>query len=347
MEKESLLGKTKTELLQITNELVLPLFTAGQLAHWLYKKHVGEISEMTNLSKNARESLSEKYVVGGIDHTDVQESSDGTKKYLFPSAGKNFIEAAYIPEESRNTLCLSSQAGCKMGCLFCMTGKQGFQTNLSAGEIINQIWNLPEREEVSNLVFMGMGEPFDNMDELMKALEILTAPWGMEMSPRRITVSTIGIIPGMTRFIEESDCHLAVSLHTPFDEERQKLMPIENIYPLWEIFNTLKSFEFSRQRRISFEYIMFKGLNDTPRHVNELVRLMHGLKARINLIRFHPVPGTPLESSDDKTINEFKDSLNAKGVVTTLRASRGLDIAAACGLLSTKALLDEQKNKDY
>lgn len=346
MKKEALLGKTLEELQEITVSLGLPRFTATQLADWIYKKKVADFVEMSNLSKKARELLSEKYSIGSIDHTQVEESVDGTKKYLFPSGKNNFIEAAYIPEEKRNTLCISSQAGCKMGCLFCMTGKQGFQANLSPLEIINQLWNLPERDEVSNLVFMGMGEPFDNMDKLMKALEIITAPWGMEMSPKRITVSTIGIIPAMSRFIEESECHLAVSLHTPFDEERKQIMPIESVYPLEEIFSMLKSFDFPRQRKISFEYIMFKGFNDSRRHVNELVRLMHGLKAKINLIRFHPVPDTPLEGSDDQAIQEFKDALNAKGVTTTLRASRGLDIAAACGLLSTKELLKKEE-KDY
>ena len=242
MEKETLLGRTKEELIQITAELGLPRFTASQLADWIYKKRISEISEMSNLSKNARELLSKKYIIGKIDHTGVEESTDGTKKYLFPSGKNNFIEAAYIPEEKRSTLCISSQAGCKMGCLFCMTGKQGFQADLSPGEIINQLLNLPEVDEVSNIVFMGMGEPFDNMDNLMKALEILTSPWGMGISPKRITVSTIGIIPAMSRFIDESDCHLAISLHTPFKDERQKLMPIENIYPLNEIFSLLKSF---------------------------------------------------------------------------------------------------------
>ena len=342
MEKETLLGKTKTELREVTDGLGLPRFTASQLSDWIYKKFVSDFSEMTNLSKTARELLLEKCVVGGIDHSGVQESKDGTKKYLFPSGGQNFIEAAYIPEEKRNTLCISTQAGCKMGCIFCMTGKQGFQANLSPGEIINQLWNLPERDRVSNLVFMGMGEPFDNMDNLMKSLEIITAPWGMEMSPKRITVSTIGIIPAMSRFIDESDCHLAISLHTPFEDERKELMPMENAYPLDEIFSLLKSYDFPRQRKISFEYIMFKGFNDTRRHVNELVRLMHGLKAKINLIRFHPVPGTTLEGSGDKAIHGFKDALNAKGVTCTIRASRGLDIAAACGLLSTKELLKKE-----
>ncbi|MCK4569561.1 MAG: 23S rRNA (adenine(2503)-C(2))-methyltransferase RlmN [Bacteroidales bacterium] len=346
MEKEALLGKTKAELQEVTDGLGLPPYTASQLSDWLYKKHVSDFSEMTNLSKKARELLSEKCMAGSTDQTNVQESKDGTRKYLFLAGENNYIEAAYIPEEKRNTLCISTQAGCKMGCLFCMTAKQGFQANLSPGEIINQLWSLPEREQVSNLVFMGMGEPFDNMDNLMKALEILTASWGMEISPKKITVSTIGIIPAMSRFIDESECHLAVSLHTPFEDERNKLMPIENVYPLDEIFSLLKSYDFPRQRRISFEYIMFKGLNDTRRHVNEIVRLMHGLKARINLIRFHPIPGTELEGSDDKTIHEFKDALNAKGVITTIRASRGLDIAAACGLLSTKEFLKKDKETD-
>lgn len=347
MEKQALLGKTKDEIQAIAGGLGLLRFTAAQLTEWIYGKRVSSFEVMTNLSKNARELLSDKYTIGNIPHGRVQESADGTKKYLFPSAGGNFIEAAYIPEEKRNTLCISSQAGCKMGCLFCMTGKQGFQANLSPGEIVNQLWSLPEREEVSNLVFMGMGEPFDNMDNLMKSLEVLTAPWGMGFSPKKITVSTIGIIPAMSRFIDESECHLAVSLHTPFEDERKKLMPIEHVYPLREIISLLKSYDFPRQRRVSFEYIMFRGLNDTRKHVNELVRMMHGLKARINLIRFHPVPGTPLEGSDDQTIFEFKDALNAKGVTTTLRASRGLDIAAACGLLSTKELLKKSGDSDY
>ncbi len=347
MEKRSLLGKTKTEMLEVAGELGLPRFTAAQLTEWIYGKRVSSFEVMTNLSRQARQLLSENYAIGDIPHSRVQESTDGTRKYLFPSSGGNFIEAAYIPEEKRNTLCISSQAGCKMGCLFCMTGKQGFQANLSPGEIINQLWSLPERDEVSNLVFMGMGEPFDNMDNLMASLEVLTAPWGMGFSPKKITVSTIGIIPAMSRFIDESECHLAVSLHTPFEDERKKLMPIENVYPLSDIFRLLRSYDFPRQRRISFEYIMFRGLNDTRRHVNELVRLMHGLRARINLIRFHPVPGTPLEGSDDTTIYEFRDALNAKGVTTTIRASRGLDIAAACGLLSTKELLKKSGDGDY
>ena len=243
-----------------------------------------------------------------------------------------------IPERERITVCVSSQIGCKMGCLFCFTGKQGFQGQLTAGEIVNQVKSIEEAEQITNIVYMGMGEPFDNLEEVLKSLEILTSDWGFAMSPRRITVSTIGIIPGMVTFLEKSEAHLAVSLHTPFNDERRRLMPVEVAYPLEEVVAEIKGWDFGRQRRISFEYILFEGLNDTPRHVCELTRLLNGLKCRINLIRFHPVPGTPLKSPGEETLQKFKDELNRKGILTTIRASRGEDIYAACGLLSTKEL---------
>jgi 23S rRNA (adenine2503-C2)-methyltransferase len=266
-------------------------------------------------------------------------SSDGTKKYLFPASGTKFIETAMIPESDRITVCVSSQVGCKMGCLFCMTGKQGFQGQLTAGEIVNQVRSIAEAGSVTNIVYMGMGEPFDNLDEVLRSLDILTSPWGYAMSPRRITVSTIGIIPGMITFLEKSEAHLAVSLHTPFDDERRSLMPVQVAYPIGEVISEIRNWDMGRQRRVSFEYIMFKGLNDTPRHINELCRMLNGLKCRINLIRFHPVPGTPLKGSTDETIFTFKDKLNDRGILTTIRASRGQDIYAACGLLSTRELI--------
>ena len=337
---EALFGKTLDELTALAVELGLPKFTGKQMAEWLYQKDVRSIEEMTNLSKKARELLAEHYEFGLIDSTRVQESMDGTKKYLFPTVHGKFVETAMIPDDDRKTVCVSSQVGCKMGCLFCMTGKQGFQGQLTAGEIVNQIRNLPERHEVTNIVYMGMGEPFDNLDQVLKSLEILTAEWGFAMSPRRITVSTIGIIPGMLTFLEKSDAHLAVSLHTPFDEERQRLMPIQISYPLKEVIREIKSWDFGRQRRVSFEYIVFKGLNDTPRHVQELVKILNGVKCRINLIRFHPIPGTPLQGTDEATLQKFKNLLNEKGILTTIRASRGQDIYAACGLLSTKGLVE-------
>ena len=337
MQTGVLFGKTLIELEKLVSEEALPRFVAKQIADWLYKKHVCEIDEMKNLSIKTREKLKSKYIVGRQTHTNVQVSIDGTKKYLFPTTQKKFIEAAYIPEKDRATLCISSQVGCKMGCLFCMTGKQGFQGQLSSGEIINQVASLPERESLTNIVYMGMGEPFDNIDNVLKSLEILTADYAYAMSPKRITVSTIGIIPGMKRFLKESKCHLAVSMHIPFDEERKNLMPIQNIYPLKEVINEIRSFDFGLQRRVSFEYIMFKGLNDTPAHIKELSRLLNGIRCRINLIKFHPIPDTPLESSDDNTIENFKNALILKGITTTIRQSRGQDIYAACGLLSTKA----------
>jgi 23S rRNA (adenine2503-C2)-methyltransferase len=336
--KEKLFGKTLAELQLVTGELQLPGFTAKQLADWLYRKKISDIEEMTNLSKRARELLAAKYETGLTAPTRFQESVDGTRKYLFPAGENRFIETAVIPERDRLTVCVSSQVGCRMNCLFCYTGRQGFQGQLTAGEILNQVKSIQEAGQVTNIVYMGMGEPFDNLEEVLKSIEILTADWGFAMSPRRITVSTIGIIPGMTAFLEKSEAHLAVSLHTPFHEERRQLMPIEKAYPINAVISEIKKWDFGRQRRVSFEYIVFAGLNDTQRHVDELARLLKGLKCRINLIRFHPVPGTSLKSPDDETIQRFKDQLNRKGILTTIRASRGQDISAACGLLSTKEM---------
>ncbi|VGO22269.1 23S rRNA (adenine(2503)-C(2))-methyltransferase RlmN [Pontiella sulfatireligans] len=335
--KTALFGKTLAELQALVAEYKLPKFTAKQIADWLYCKEVASIDEMTNLSKKAREILNERHTFGLIDPIETKVSTDGTKKYLFPTEHDQFIETAMIPFNDRKTVCVSSQVGCKMGCLFCMTGKQGFQGQLSAGEIVNQIRNIPERDGITNIVYMGMGEPFDNLDEVLKSVEILTSEWGFAMSPRRITVSSIGIIPGLVRFLNECEAHLAISLHTPFHEERQQLMPVQIAYPLEQIIEEIRKWDFGGQRRVSFEYIVFGGLNDSPRHVKELVRMLGGIKCRVNLIRFHPIPGTPLHATDEDTLQQFKDALNNKGLLTTIRASRGLDIYAACGLLSTKA----------
>ena len=337
--KEHLFGKTLSQIRKITDELGLPGFTAKQISDWLYKKDITSIGEMSNLSKKARALLDEKFAFGLQNFSNVQESADGTKKYLFEVQPGQFIESAFIPETKRSTLCLSSQVGCKRRCLFCMTGKQGLQGELTAGEILNQVRSIPEFHSLTNLVYMGMGEPLDNLDEVMQSLQILTADWGFGWSPRRITVSTIGVIPAMKIFAEHSDCHLAVSLHTPFDAERKLLMPVNQEYPLKDVVTTLKQFSFERQRRISFEYIVFNGMNDTPKHVKELARLLNGLKCRINLIRFHPIPDTPLKGTDETRLQEFKEALIAKGITTTIRASRGQDIDAACGLLSTKEML--------
>jgi 23S rRNA (adenine2503-C2)-methyltransferase len=336
--KEPLFGKTLVQLMEVVSQLGMPSFSAKQLADWLYKKEISSIAQMSNISQKHREKLSENYIYGLSDPVKVQTSVDGTKKYLYRSQLGKFIEAAYIPEEDRSTLCVSSQVGCKMGCLFCMTGKQGFQGQLSAGEIINQIRSLPERHLLTNIVYMGMGEPLDNLEAVMQSLEILTADWGFGMSPKRITVSTIGIVPAMKTFLENSNCHLAVSLHSPFEDERRKLMPIENVYALPEVLKTIREFPMGKQRRTSFEYIVFKDINHSPRHVKELSRILNGIRCRINLLYFHPIPGTPLEAPTDQVIQDFKMALEAKGLTTTIRKSRGQDIYAACGMLSTKEL---------
>lgn len=339
MQKEPLFGKTLDQLKQIVVELGLPAYTGGQIAYWLYKTDITHFDEMTNISKKVRSLLAEKFELGVQAPARESVSADGTKKYLFTTGHGKFVEAAYIPDGKRHTLCVSSQVGCKMGCLFCMTGKQGFQGHLSPGGILNQLRSIPERKLITNIVYMGMGEPFDNLDSVMTSLEILTAEYGFAISVRKVTVSTIGIVPAMRVFLEESKCNLAVSLHTPFEDERKRLMPIQNVYPLKDVVSVIQEFDLGKYRRVSFEYIMFKGVNDTRRHVNELARVLNKVRSRINLIRFHPIPGTPLECSDEATILDFQQALNDKGIVTTLRASRGQDIEAACGLLSTKELV--------
>jgi len=339
--KQPLFGKTIIQLSELVQQLGLPRFTSGQIANWLYKNKISTINEMTNLSKKARILLNENFVFGLEAPVNVQTSTDGTKKYLFKAEG-GYIESAFIPEEKRNTLCVSSQVGCKMRCLFCMTGKQGLQGQLTANQILNQVRSIPEHDQLTNLVYMGMGEPFDNLEEVMQSLEVLTSDWGYAWSPKRITVSTIGIIPAMRHFIENSNCHLAVSLHSPFEAERRSLMPVSHKYSIKQILEEIKSHDLSGQRRISFEYIVFKGMNDTPKHVKELARILNGIRCRINLIRFHEIPNTPLESTDEKRLLEFQAALKTKGLVTTIRASRGQDIDAACGLLSTREMVTKK-----
>jgi 23S rRNA (adenine2503-C2)-methyltransferase len=335
MQKENLYGKTLAELKAITASMGLPSYRVQQLSEWLYKKHAGSFDAMTNISKHIREVLSENFILHKSAPSGVQVSVDGTRKYLFQVGEGKYVESVFIPEKDRNTLCISTQVGCKMNCLFCMTGKQGFQGNLSVAEILNQVTSLPERDQVSNVVYMGMGEPLDNTDNVIKSTEIMTSDYGFGWSGSRITLSTIGMMPGLEKVFHETSCHLAISLHSPFEEERLFLMPAEKAFPIKQVIEFLKKSQARRRRRISFEYIMFKDLNDTFRHVNGLTRLLNGLNCRINLIRFHEIPGVQLQPSSNETILRFRDRLIEKGIITTIRASRGQDIFAACGMLST------------
>ena len=300
-EKRVLLGMSLDELKAVVKALGMPQFTAGQISKWLYQQHVRSIDEMTNISKANREKLSEQFVVGVMQHIDCQRSFDGTLKYLFPVGdGSKFVETVYIPDGDRATLCVSCQVGCKMNCLFCQTGKQGFEGSLTAGDILNQIYALPERENLTNIVFMGQGEPMDNLDNVLRATEVLTSDWGYAWSPRRITVSSVGIKGKLKRFLDESECHVAISMHSPLPEQRQQLMPAERQMSITEVVELLKQYDFTHQRRCSFEYICFAGLNDTTMHAREIVRLLQGLECRVNLIRFHEIPDVDLPGSLDR-----------------------------------------------
>lgn len=342
-QKQPLLGLTLSELQAITKQLSMPLFTAKQMASWLYDKKVKTIDEMTNLSLKHRTLLNELYEVGATAPMHAMSSVDGTIKYLYQVGENSFVEAVYIPDGERATLCVSSQVGCKMNCKFCMTGKQGFTTNLSANQILNQIISLPECDKLTNVVMMGMGEPLDNLDEVLKTLEILTAPYGFAWSPKRITLSTVGLKKGLKRFIESCDCHLAISLHSPVPEQRRDLMPAEKAYSITEMVDLLRNYDFSKQRRLSFEYIVFKGVNDSMLYAKELLKLLRGLDCRVNLIRFHAIPNVDLEGVDMDAMVKFRDYLTSHGLFTTIRASRGEDIFAACGMLST-AKQNEKNN---
>lgn len=370
-QKIPLMGMTLDELKAVARDLGMPAFTGGQMAKWLYGAHVAAIDEMTNISKANREKLSARYCVGVMPNIDAQYSVDGTIKYLFPVASGRFVETVFIPDRDRATLCVSCQVGCKMNCLFCHTGKQGFEGSLTAADIINQIYSLPERERLTNIVFMGQGEPMDNLDNVLRATEVLTAEWGYAWSPRRITVSSVGIKGKLQRFLDESECHVAISLHSPIHEQRSELMPANRGMAISEVVKLLEKYfprrggahsqeafsqqnrgglhsqeapslrgkaggEASHQRRLSFEYIVFDGLNDTPTHAREIVKLLSGLDCRMNLIRFHKIPDVPLRTSDEKKMENLRDYLTQHGIFTTIRASRGQDIYAACGLLSTK-----------
>ena len=344
LDKKPLLGMSLTELKDVVKDLGLPSFTAPQIVKWLYVQHVKSIDDMTNLSKANRARLAERYCIGCANPIDAQYSKDGTIKYLFPVQGDKFVETVYIPDKDRATLCVSCQVGCKMNCLFCQTGKQGFEGNLSACDILNQIYSLPERDKLTNVVFMGQGEPMDNLDNVLKATSILTADYAYAWSPKRITVSSVGIKNKLKRFLDESECHVAISMHSPIPEQRAQLMPAEKGMSIREVVELLRQYDFTHQRRLSFEYILFAGLNDTMTHAREIVRLLQGLECRINLIRFHQIPSVPLHETDEKKMESFRDYLTNKGIFTTIRASRGQDIFAACGLLSTaKKIADERR----
>ena len=346
-----LLGKTLSELQTIVKDLGLPAFVAKQLAQWLYVQRVTSFDQMTNLSKSIRALLSEQYIIGRHAPVTSIQSTDGTIKYLFEiptpllpyTSTPQYIESVFIPEDDRATLCVSTQVGCKMGCRFCMTGTLGFHGHLPASEILTQIfeidslhstlYTLHSPNSLTNLVYMGEGEPMDNLDAVLRSLEIMTAEYGSAWSPKRITVSSVGLIPELEQFLTKTQCHLAISLHNPFHEERLSIMPIEQRYQLEDVVAMLRQYDFAHQRRLSFEYICWAGVNDTPRHAKQLVRLLGSLPCRVNLIRFHEGVNQPLPASNEQQMVWLRDYLTHHGITTTIRRSRGEDILAACGML--------------
>lgn len=334
--KKILLGLSLEELTNLALSMGMPKFTGKQIAEWIYTKRACSIEEMTNISKANRQKLAEEYCVGRCKPITSQISVDGTRKYLFQVASGGFVEAVYIPEEDRHTLCISSQVGCKMNCLFCMTGKQGFKGHLPVGEIVNQILSVEESELLTNIVYMGMGEPLDNVEQVMRSITVITSQWGLAWSPKRVTLSTVGVRKGLERFLRDSSCHLAVSLHNPFKEGRLEIMPAESGLSILDTLALIRQYDFSGQRRVSFEYIVFDQLNDSIKHAEELARILKGIPCRINLIPFHQIPNVPLRPTTRERMEAFKKHLEARGYTTTIRTSRGEDISAACGMLSTK-----------
>jgi 23S rRNA (adenine2503-C2)-methyltransferase len=341
--KRPLIGRTIEQLREIAAEMGMPSFAAKQMADWLYVKRVKTIDEMTNLSKAARERLSQNYTVGLFAPKAAAKSVDGTVKYLFDGVGGRDIESVYIPDRERATLCVSSQAGCKMNCQFCMTGRQGFHGNLTTRDIMNQILSIPDSEKLTNLVFMGMGEPMDNLQAVLNAIEILTSSWGMAWSPKRITVSSIGKMKELKTLLDTTKVHIAISVHSPYSEERELLMPVERAYPVRDVMAMLREYDFAHQRRLSVEYIMWKGLNDDLKHAESLAKLLKGTNSRVNLIRFHAIPDVELRPCAMVVMEQFRDHLNEMGVTATIRQSRGEDIMAACGMLAGKK--NTEKNK--
>ncbi|MDO5017053.1 MAG: 23S rRNA (adenine(2503)-C(2))-methyltransferase RlmN [Porphyromonas sp.] len=338
IKKTPLLGKRLEELQELMVELGQPRFRGRQLSEWLYQKRASSFEEMSNLPKAVRQQLDDQYTIGRTAPRLTQVSKDGTEKYLFPLLSNSdlLFETVHIPEGDRATLCVSSQVGCKMNCSFCATGKMGWSANLTATDIINQVLSVPHSDQLTNLVFMGMGEPMDNYEEVVRVIDILTSDYGLGWSPKRITVSTIGVESGLRRLLEETNVHIAISIHNAIPEERLRLMPVEKAFPIDGVIRLLRRYDFSGQRRLSFEYILFDGVNDSKTHADRLISLLRPLDCRVNLIRYHAIPGLPYSTPAQERVEDFERYLNDKGLRTTTRRSRGEDISAACGMLSTQ-----------
>jgi 23S rRNA (adenine2503-C2)-methyltransferase len=334
MAKKIICGMTADEIFRLIEPWGYTIAHAASISNSVYKKGITEISQLTRISGILKEELGRIASIGIFRPVYSQVSVDGTVKYRFRTeTGKEF-ETVFIPENKRITVCVSTQAGCKMGCKFCITGRIGFRGNLTAGEIVNQILSIPIPGKVTHVVFMGMGEPMDNLENVLKACEIITAEWGFAISPRNVTVSSVGITPGIESYLKSTECNLTLSLHSPFAVERLDVAPIEKLYPVNTILEILKNFPLRKKRRLSISYIMIKDVNDTDGHLSALKGLLQGSKLRVNLLPFHPAGNDTISSSSDEKMQYFKHDLVISGISASVRKSRGLDISAACGLLA-------------
>jgi 23S rRNA (adenine2503-C2)-methyltransferase len=343
---EDLIGLSRTDLIERLAEIGLPKFRAGQIWHWLYHRGTTDLDEMTTLAKPLRTELGSRFRVGRLEIAREQRSVDGTIKWLFRFPDGNEAETVFIPEDDRGTLCVSSQIGCTLTCSFCHTGTQRLVRNLTSGEIVGQVmaaldvleaWPAAQvNRPVTNIVLMGMGEPLYNLDNVSKAIHVIMDNEGIAISKRRITLSTSGVVPEMIRCGVETGVNLAISLHGVTDAIRDILVPINKKYPLAQLLQACRNYPgINNARRITFEYVMLKGLNDSTADARALVRLIKGIPAKINLIPFNPWPGSPYECSDTAAIDAFAEIVMQAGYASPIRRPRGSDILAACGQLKS------------
>jgi 23S rRNA (adenine2503-C2)-methyltransferase len=335
MARKSLCGLMANEIFELISNMGFTLGHAISVSNDIYKKNIRDISLFENIPRKLREDLSSISVSGIYSPVSYEVSIDNSVKFLFRNEEGQEFETVYIPDDKRHTVCVSTQAGCRMGCSFCVTSKYGYQGNLNTGDIINQIIGIPQSGKVTHVVFMGMGEPMDNLENVLKACDIITSEWGLALSSRNVTVSTVGIIPGVEQFLRRSECNLTLSLFSPFSEQRLKSIPVETKYPVIKIIELMKNFPLKKKRRISLAYVMIKGLNDTDRHLEELKSIVNGSAIRINLLSYHGTENGLYSSSSVQRMQHFKHELVVSGISASIRKSRGEDISAACGLLAS------------
>ncbi|MFH0842618.1 MAG: 23S rRNA (adenine(2503)-C(2))-methyltransferase RlmN [Bacteroidota bacterium] len=333
MDRKRLCGLTIDEIFGLIQPEGYTISHATKVANSIYRKSISDISLMNGISKDLKIIIGEKVDSGIYSPVSSEISSDGTIKYLFISPEGRKFESVWMADRKRKTVCVSVQSGCKMGCPFCVTGKYGFHGDLTAGDIVNQVLSSPHGDKPTHVVFMGMGEPMDNLENVLKACAILSAEWGLALSPGNITISSVGITPAIAEFLRRSSCNLAISLYSPFSDERREVVPAESVYPVSEIINMMRAFPVARKRRFSVAYVMIRGVNDSAEHLEGLKNLLAESGIRVNLLPYHRAGKDTRESSPDETIMRFKHGLVTSGISASIRKSRGADISAACGLL--------------